>query len=74
MWQAPQSESQRVLDKEAGRPDHSGRILYGHMNPDFYVYRERVKEEFFPWDVHQAPSHQSAALAGVSKNAYRRQS
>jgi hypothetical protein len=20
------------------------------MNPDFYVYRERVKEEFFPWE------------------------
>jgi len=19
------------------------------MNPDFYVYRERVKEELFPW-------------------------
>jgi len=57
------------MDQEAGRPDHSGRILYDHINPYFYGYHGRIGEEICPWNFYRALGHQRAVLVGISKIA-----
>jgi hypothetical protein len=72
MWQAPQSESQSVMDQKAGRPDHSGRILYGHINPYFYGYHGRVGEEICPWNFISGTGSPKGSFGGNIKNRLKR--